>query len=589
MPTQATYKHSEQELYLEHLIDDDIGRWRYLDYDNVVVFTKNDKKQFFRIYNVIKSINKVSCYCKPLFFTDCINNVILNQGAQTLTGQEALALALRGTNFVPHSNIPTLNIVDWYTMNTVEALLSDDERSFINRWGGEFLIDGWDVYINSRVGSETGVEINFGYNLSEIEYSIDTSEVVTRIIPISKDNIMLNNANAPWVNSANLGKYPTVKARVIEFDDIFLKQNPDDAEGYNSEDEVRQALIQRCEHLFNEGIDQPKSNFKVDMVNLSNVTAYKEFVDLVTVNYGDTLAVNVPHLSLSNLKVRVIDYEWDVLNDDYLTIELGSETSNFILDQVDIQHKINNITNSDGTVKADRLNGVINGLQTQFKTTLDVAQKQDVFAFLFECVDESDPNFGALAIGTQGFQIANGYIPGTKNWNWRTAGNGKGLVADEITTGILNADLLRTGNIRSVDGKVEINLENGAFALKNDNGEVIIDGSSKIFKIKHTFERQYTAPQSAPEFQSEFVHNLGYVPAYMAYQVDTVSTIGDRTNTLLPALTIRRNTANNTLENSAIIRCNADENNIIVQYYRADLTLPNTFKVKFFILEERLL
>lgn len=471
-------------MYIEHLIDDDTGRWKYIDYDNVITFNKNNKKQFFRIYNVIKSINKVVAYAQPLFFTDCINNVILNQGAQTLNGQEAITLALQGTDYIPHSDISTTNIVDWNNLNVVEALLGDNERSFINVFGGEFLIDGWDIYINSRIGSETGVEINFGYNLSEIEYSIDTSETITRIIPISKEGIKLNDTNTPWVDSANLSKYPTPKARLMQFDDIFIKANQSDTEGYNNQDEVRQALQQRCEQLFSEGTDQPKTNFKVDMVNISNVTLYKDVQALVTVNGGDTLIVNCPHLGVTNLKVRVIDYEWDVLGDNYLSIELGSAMPNFLHDQIDIQQRVNNITNDNGTVKADVLSGVMDAHQTMFKATKDVAQPQDVLGMIFEDRVPNSPTFGSLMFSSQGMAMANEYIPGTENFDYRTFITGSGIVADSVTTGTMSANRVRAGLLESVNKQTWINMDDGTFSFAN--GKIIFDGNNVTYDFSGT-------------------------------------------------------------------------------------------------------
>ena len=47
--------------------------------------------------------------------------------------------------------------------------MSDDENSFLNRWGGEIYFDNFDIYINERIGSDNGLRAEFGFNLTGVE------------------------------------------------------------------------------------------------------------------------------------------------------------------------------------------------------------------------------------------------------------------------------------------------------------------------------------------------------------------------------------------------------------------------------------
>ena len=245
-PTTCTYKASEREIYLEHFLDEE-GRWKYIQIDNVIAVQDNGKKKFFRIYNVIKSLFKVSCYCRPLFY-DLINLVLLDVRPTDKTGQEALDIILNGTGFKGHSNISTINTAYYVRKNIVQALLSDDDNSFVSRWGGEFYCENFDVYINDKIGSDNGVRIEFGYNLNEIEENINLDQVVTRIIPIGFDGIMLEG-DTPWVDSPLINKYTHPRMRVIEFSDVKVKGD-NNTEGFDTIEEARQELIKRCEKLF---------------------------------------------------------------------------------------------------------------------------------------------------------------------------------------------------------------------------------------------------------------------------------------------------------------------------------------------------
>lgn len=66
----------------------------------------------------------------------------------------------------------------------------------------------------------------------------------------------------------------------------------------------------------------------------------------------------------------------------------------------------------------------------------------------------------AIQICSQGFRIASG-TKSDGSYDWRTFGTGKGFTADEITTGTLNADLIRAGTIQDVRGRNSWNLETG--------------------------------------------------------------------------------------------------------------------------------
>lgn len=473
-PTSCIYKDSESLVTLEHFIDDE-GRWKYINFENVIAAEENGKKKFYRIYNVVRELYSVTAYARPIFY-DLIDKVLLDVRPTNKIGQEALNIILADTGFTGHSNISNSNTAYYVRKNIVESLLGDEENSFINRWGGEFYCENFDVYINDRIGADNGVRVEFGYNLNEIEEDVNIEEVVTRIIPVGYDGIMLEG-NAQWVDSPLINKYTKPKMRVIEFSDIKVKESSDDEEGFDTIEEARAELIKQCNLLFDNGIDKPVINYKIDMINLANTTAYKDFKMLVEVNKGDTVTCYIKHLDI-DVKARVIDYERDLITGEYTYIELGNVVSNFFNEQADIQSKVNNILNSNGSVKAQTLEGTINAIQAQFKALKDVAQPQDIRAMLFEDRVEDSPTFGCMCIGTMGFEIASSFKPGTKEWDFRTFGTGKGFIADHIIAGILSAVL-----IRNLDGSFEIDLSKPGGALFKNNGKDAIKIENNAIKL----------------------------------------------------------------------------------------------------------
>ena len=478
-PTSCIYKDSEKEVTLEHFFDDE-GRWKYIEFENVIAAEENGKKKLYRIYNVVRSLYSVTAYARPLFY-DLLDKILLDLRPTKKLGQEALNIILADTPFIGHSNITKIGTAYYIKKNIVEALLGDGKNSFLNRWGGEFYCENFDVYINDRIGSDNGVRVEFGYNLNEIEEDVNIENVVTRIIPVGFNGITLEG-DTPWIDSSLINKYTRPKMRVIEFSDVKVKESLEDEEGFDTIEEARTELINRCNKLFGEGIDKPTVNYKIDMINLANTTAYKDLKMLVEVNKGDTVTCYIKHLDI-DVKARVIDYERDLITGEYTYIELGSVVDNFFNNQADIQNRVDNIFNSNGNVKAETLEGAINALQAQFKALRDIAQPQEVRAILFEDRIEDSPTFGCMCLGTMGFEIASSFKPGTNEWDFRTFGTGKGFVADHIITGILNAALIKAGILKSENEITWIDMEDGTFnfadKVKFDGANFDIDLSGK--------------------------------------------------------------------------------------------------------------
>lgn len=90
------------------------------------------------------------------------------------------------------------------------------------------------------------------------------------------------------------------------------------------------------------------------------------------------------------------------------------------------------ITNSDGTINAEKVQGSLNGANVQLKAQTDAAQQQDIRAILFQDLNPNSELYGALSIGTQGIQISKTRTADGKDWQWHTAITANGVVADEL-------------------------------------------------------------------------------------------------------------------------------------------------------------
>ena len=481
-PTSCIYTSSDKIETLEHPIDD-LGRWKYINYDNVLAITRNGKKKLYRIFNIVKSLDFITAYARPLAF-DLIDHVLIDVRPTGKTAQEALDIILSGTPFKGHSNLPGANTAYYVRKNIIEALIGDDENSFINRWGGEPYFENYDIYMNDRIGANNGVKVSFGYNLAAIEEDINIEEVATRIIPTGYNGIMLEG-NTPWVDSSNINKYANIKTRVINFDDIKVKESQDDEEGFNTIEEARQALIRRCQELFEDGIDKPIINYNIDMINLADTTAYEEFKVLNEVNEGDTVTCYIKHLDI-NVEARVVNIERDEITGKLINIELGNVKDNFFNKQADMMNRVDNILNSvvdpNGNINAAKIKGFIDSTKTILKAQRDIAEKQQVRAMIFEDLVEGSPTYGCVCLGTQGFEVSRQRTSDGLNWDFTTAITAEGIIADKIVGNLFS----------SKDGSTTINMNNGEFrSIQPDGSELIISPLQGFYNKFGTSKRGY--------------------------------------------------------------------------------------------------
>lgn len=463
------------EVTLEHPYDKE-GRWKYIIEDNIlrVPYPWKEEGQLFYIYDKEKGMTGVRCKARHIFF-DLASEVLIDCRPTNATGQEALNKILEGTGFIGHSNIITRNSAYYIRKHIAnEALISEDENSFINRWGGELDVDNFHVYMNERTGGEYGVTFRYGQDLIDLKENSNIDGIITRILPVGFNGITIPEH---YVDSPLINKYRKVKADVIKFDHIKVKESPEDEEGYNTLEEAQEALREACKQMFDEGIDKLLYQIDVEVAKLENTLKYKEYKNLLEVGLGDT--VGVEHLGIGiNIKTRVIKFVYDCISEKFKNITLGNYIENYIDTQNNTDNILNRILNNDGTVNAIEVAGVLNAINVKMRAMKDIAQKQDVRALLCEDLDPESPTYGAMCYGTMGFMIASERTPDGRDWDWRTFGTGKGFFADLIVAGTMLADRIKSGLLMSMNEKTWINMDDGTFnfadVLKLIDGKLIL-------------------------------------------------------------------------------------------------------------------
>lgn len=459
---------------LTHPIDPE-GRWKYIEEEAIVEMPSFNGKQLYRIRSKKKTVSIVQATMEPVFF-DSIDDCWLEGVRPTnKTGQEALDIMLESNpKYSAKSDIDKLGTAYYEYQNFMEALNSNQDNSFINRWGGEILFDNYEIIVNSRVGEDRGVEIRYGKNIKKagISEEVSTGNTVTRIYPKAYNGYKMSGKG--YVDSPLLKKYPTVKTITMTFSDVKMAedaQEGDEEKGIiicNSQDELDQALKMKCENQYSNGLDKPSVTISVDMVLTGNTEEYKQYSKLEEISLGDTVHCRNARLGIVT-DARVIELKYNSILKRVESVVIGDYSYNYFNNVSSTVNRVQNAIRSDGTVIAEQVYGAINTLNAFLHAQSTAAKRTDSVAYLIEDLDQNSELYGAMEAGTQGLRLAKERKDG--EWIWRTAVTAAGIIAD----------LIVTGKIQDRLGKSYWDLDNGKMLLSGifqqitDNGKKSVD------------------------------------------------------------------------------------------------------------------
>lgn len=290
-------------------------------------------RQGFRIHEVTTSLDGLLEVTAFHLFYDLAGNFIADTFVVNKTPKAALDQLLRSAT-TPHrftatsSDTATRASARVVRMNLAAAIMDQgSDNTFASRWAGELTRDNWHIHHAATRGADRGVVIRDRKNLTGYTSTIDLTSVVTRIVPVGFDGITLPEL---YVDSPHLNAYAIPHIKVMRYPDIKAiadAENP-------REDEVplpqAHALLRQAAktEFTTNHIDTPAASYTVSFVDLASTAEYADLAELETVLLGDTVTVQHADLGVS-LSARVVGYEYDPLQQAYVSVELGSVAGKF--------------------------------------------------------------------------------------------------------------------------------------------------------------------------------------------------------------------------------------------------------------------
>lgn len=273
----------------------------------IIVANTPQDDQPFRINNVYKSTSKVKVTCPHVYFDS--KNYLVN-GA-TVQNMDCGA-ALKEINSHAQPNSPFKTISDVLTVNSMDVPIESLYEAFEGvreAYGGHLVRDGFSVGIQSEIGRDNGVLVQYKKNLKDITSQEDWDSVVTELLPVGKDGIMLNSLNAstdPYVRSSMQYDIPYTKT-------VSFSQNIDPKD-YETDRDYQVALIGDLRRQAEQYVADhclPQVNYTLS-ANVERVT-----------DIGDVIAVRDKRLGV-DMVTQVIAYDYDCIFKRFTKLEFGN-------------------------------------------------------------------------------------------------------------------------------------------------------------------------------------------------------------------------------------------------------------------------
>lgn len=358
-------------------------------------------------------------------------------------------------------------------------VLGGTEGSILDVFGsGDYEFDNFHVILHKDRGVDNGITVRYGKNMTELNSSVDTTNVYTGVIPYYRDSEDMvtyagDGPTAVWSDHKDDYAYPM--AKVLDVSSWFdaereaWEQEQSESETPSEEEykpTAEEITKKATEFLVkNEGWSKT-NNIKVSFVNLWQTDEYADVAVLERARMCDRVTVVYKKLGVSVTK-KVIKTEYNVLLERYESLELGTPEATLAKEVASTSTELKKaVVETKGWMDkaidhATKL--ICGGLGGYVVINRNAAGHPNEILIM-------DTPSKATAVNVWRFNL-NGLGHSHNGYNGpfddiALTADGK-INATMITTGELDANIIKAGVITDKEGKFSLNMETGALTMKD--------------------------------------------------------------------------------------------------------------------------
>ena len=446
--------------------------------DRAIIKAKADQfrdPQLFRVYAISKPMNGIVTVLAEHISYDLSGIPVKPFSAPTASS----ALSMLKSNAVVDCPFDF-----WTDKNTqanfkvsvpasIRSRLGGVEGSILDVYGGEYEFDNYTVKLHNHRGTNRGVSIRYGKNLTDIQQDQNCSNVATGVYPYWVDSEGKTLVELPERIVNAPGTYNFVKIRTLDFSSEFETQPT-----------VDQLRAKTESYIKNNDIGVPSVSLTVSFAQLEQTEEYKHLKLLERVSLFDTVNVEFPALNVS-ATARVVKLVYDGLADRVKSVTLGSVRASIADTIATQQQEIQQTPTKSDLKKAQEAATawLTNGKGYKVERRDDLGRVIDT---LYMDTPDIETAVNIMRVGQSGIGFSHNGVNGLYESAWTIDGR---FVADWITAGTLNAEDVNIINLVAdniVSGILKSKDETTVFDL--DQGEIRVtatDYKNRAIYIKH--------------------------------------------------------------------------------------------------------
>lgn len=413
--------------------------------------------QLFRIYRISRPLRGiVTIYAQHISYD--LAGIALAPFSGSYTAAGAMAYMFTGTPYTGISDKSGTKTVKTIEPKSVRAMLGGSEGSLLDLWGGEYTFDNFTVKLNVHRGSDKGVVIEYGKNLTELTADNDLTEVYTQLQPYARytDSSETEHVvTAPAISITSV--ISRTKTLIRDFTDALqLDQGVVPT--------AAQITAAATSWLSDNTLGYETPSITVSFEPAKGGANYP----VVGLELGDTVTIRYTKLGV-DVKARIVETEYDTLADRYKKMTVGKPRANMaatVASLTETAQAVQEYPNrwSDAIAAATKL---ITGNSGGYVVIHEGTDGKPYEILIMDTPDiNTAVNVWRWNINGLGFS-SNGYAG-----PYATAITYDGSInADFITSGTINADLIQAGRLTVYDSNDDL-----LFDADKDNNAVTIGG-----------------------------------------------------------------------------------------------------------------
>ena len=431
---------------------------------NILAVDTPQGVQAFRVSNPSKKSRKISIRAWHVFY-DSKNYLIADSNVVDSNCNDALDHLNSATE--PQSAFTTISDVQAVdSFRCVRKSLYEAIQTVLERWGGHLVRDNFKISIRENIGTDNGIVVRYRKNLKELTCDENWDNVVTKILPVGKDGILLNDQDSSaslYVTSST--QYPIPYTKTVSFSqDNINEDDYKDAEGNTDTKAYRTALV-------NDLRQEAQAYVEKNSVPQVNYTL-KANVEKIT-DVGDIIEVIDERLGL-NLLTNIISFDYDLILNKYTEIEFGNFKRTISGFASNLQNDISNaVSGAMGSTSQIITQIAVDKITNSYSSSYVLYDGSKIL--IVDAVPKEEAR-NVILINNNGIAFSDSGINGTFKSAWSIDGT---LNMQEINVINLICDMIKGGTLKlgsalNQSGKIELyNNSNKLVCTLDKNGLIM--------------------------------------------------------------------------------------------------------------------